>query len=251
MKITNELCIWFYDGIWWNQQIWRRTRGIAKSTNLGRIVNLLFLSPSVKHRHPSLVWYMYIHTDIRTCIINKFISAYCQTKDWLVVSKWGFQKSGYPKSSKVRPFYTIEMYWNPWFWGTPILENLLKCFNFDIEARVLYVSCMGWKHQPDLCLGHNLGPRNLDMWFFSHLWLYTVYIIYIYIDLGSKLKLWPKAPGDLSPKIHCDLAGRNPMKSTNLRSVLKKLLSPCHARNSTWGATYMRHLCWQGHSTLI
>ena len=103
------------------------------------------------------------------------------TKDWLVVSKWGFQKSGYPKSSKVRPFYTIEMYWNPWFWGTPILENLLKCFNFDIEARVLYVSCMGWKHQPDLCLGHNLGPRNLDMWFFSHLWLYTVYIYNIYI----------------------------------------------------------------------
>lgn len=51
---------------------------MVKSTNLGRIVNLLFLSPSVKHRHPSLVWYMYIHTDIRTCIIHKFISA-CQT----------------------------------------------------------------------------------------------------------------------------------------------------------------------------
>jgi hypothetical protein len=29
-------------------------------------------------------------------------------------------KLGYPKSSKIRPFE----YWNPWFWGTPILGNL-------------------------------------------------------------------------------------------------------------------------------
>lgn len=84
----------------------------------------------------------------------------------------GFPKIGVPQIIQSE---TILYNWNV-FWGTPILENLLKCFNFDIEARVLYVSCMGWKHQPDLSLGHNLGPRNLDMWFFSHLWLYTVYI---------------------------------------------------------------------------